>query len=249
MGRKPQGLLLAVASLVGCSVSAQDGSPSGGDASDAARQRMVTQQIAGRGVRDERVLDAMRRVPRHELVPENVRDDAYADRALPIGMGQTISQPYVVGFMSEALDLQPGEKVLEVGTGSGYQAAVLVAMGARVFTIEYVPELAERAARDLARIGFSPEAARAGDGYGGWPEHAPFDAIVVTAAPDHVPPALIEQLAVGGRMVLPVGDFQQELVLLRRTEDGVQREDLIGVRFVPMRGEAEETEPPERPDE
>ena len=227
--------------LMACSANAADPKPDSKpeDRTAGARARMVEEQIARRGVTDERVLEAMRAVPRHELVPEAIRSQAYEDRALPIGRGQTISQPYVVAAMSEALALSGGEKVLEIGTGSGYQAAVLVAMGAKVYTIELEAELAAQAKRDLDRIGFAPVSARAGDGYRGWPEHAPFDAIIVTAAPNHIPPALIEQLAVGGRMVLPVGDFDQELLRIRKTEDGLEREVMMGVRFVPMRGEAE----------
>jgi len=204
------------------------------------RERMVAEQIARRGIDDPRVLGAMRRVPRHELVPERVRAQAYDDRPLPIGHGQTISQPYVVAFMTEALELAPSDRVLEVGTGSGYQAAVLAELVRAVWTIEIVAPLAERAAHDLARLGYQNVQVRAGDGYRGWPEHAPFDAIIVTAAPDHVPEPLIAQLAVGGRLVLPVGTGTQELVLIERTPDGVRRRRLLGVRFVPMTGEAQE---------
>jgi protein-L-isoaspartate(D-aspartate) O-methyltransferase len=201
---------------------------------------MVEEQIAARGVRDRRVLAAMRAVPRHELVPESVRDDAYRDGAFSIGHGATISQPFIVGVMTEALRLSPGARVLEVGTGSGYQAAVLAELGARVFSIEYVPALAERAAAALARLHYDAVTVRAGDGYAGWPEEAPFDGILVTAAPDHVPPALIEQLRVGARLVLPVGGDSQELLVLTRTDEGYERESLFPVRFVPMRGEAQE---------
>jgi protein-L-isoaspartate(D-aspartate) O-methyltransferase len=225
-------LLLGGLTLMGCSTN-------GDDPTRTARHRMVEEQLAARGIHDRRVLDAMRVVPRHELVPESVRDDAYRDGAFPIGYGATISQPYIVGLMTEALGLEPGARVLEVGTGSGYQAAVLAELGARVFSIEYVPALAERAAADLARLGYDSVTVRAGDGYAGWPEEAPFDGIVVTAAPDHVPSALIEQLRVGGKLVIPVGDLSQELLLLTRTEEGHERESLVPVRFVPMQGEAE----------
>ena len=211
----------------------------GDDAYTAERLRMVADQIAGRDVSDPRVLDAMRSVPRHEFVPPAERAHAYEDRPLPIGFGQTISQPYIVALMTECLKLRGGEKVLEVGTGSGYQAAVLARLAREVYTIEIVPELAKRAADDLARLGFANATVRAGDGYRGWPEHAPFDAIIVTAAPGHVPQPLVDQLAVGGRMVLPVGDFYQELVLVTRDEKGVHQEHLLGVRFVPMTGEAQ----------
>ncbi len=234
-------LALLALLLAGCSVMPADGAPTE-DSWAEARDRMVSQQLAKRGVADARVLAAMRRVPRHELVPEGVRRHAYEDRPLPIGFGQTISQPYVVAAMSEAIALSGGEKVLEVGTGSGYQAAVLAELGATVYSIELEPELAERARRDLERLGYKDVHVRTGDGYRGWPEHAPFDAVIVTAAPNHVPPALVEQLAVGGRMILPVGDFEQDLLLLRKDETGVHREVLMGVRFVPMRGEAQDAE-------
>ena len=201
---------------------------------------MVRGQIEARGVRDARVQAAMREVPRHELVPEEQRPYAYRDRPLPIGWNQTISQPYIVAAMTEALELDGDETVLEVGTGSGYQAAVLSKLARRVFSIEIVEPLAARARADLARLGYSNVTVRSGDGYGGWPEHAPFDAIIVTAAPDHVPEPLVEQLAVGGRMVLPVGRVIQDLVRITRTPEGIEREHLFGVRFVPMTGRAEE---------
>jgi protein-L-isoaspartate(D-aspartate) O-methyltransferase len=203
------------------------------------REAMVAQQIEARGVRDPAVLAAMRRVPRHRFVPPASRRYSYDDHPLPIGLGQTISQPYVVAFMTEALDLSGDEKVLEVGTGSGYQAAVLAELARAVFTIEILPELAERARDTLDELGYDVRV-RAGDGYLGWPEEAPFDAILVAAAPDHVPPALVEQLAPGGRMILPVGDQSQELVLVRRTARGVERESVLPVRFVPMTGLAQD---------
>jgi len=206
---------------------------------EAERLAMVTEQIAARGVRDPRVLAAMRRVPRHRLVPEDVRPAAYSDGALPIGHRQTISQPYVVAVMTEALALEGDEKVLEVGTGSGYQAAVLGELAREVHTIEIVEPLGLRARDDLAELGYDNVHVRVGDGYRGWPEEAPFDAIVLTAAPDHVPQPLLDQLAPGGRLVLPVGEGSQELILIRRTEDGFEREQLLPVRFVPMTGEAE----------
>jgi protein-L-isoaspartate(D-aspartate) O-methyltransferase len=211
------------------------------------RNRMVDAQIADRGIDDPRLLDAMRRVPRHELVPPDVRQYAYGDGPLAIGHGQTISQPYVVAFMTDALELEPGDRVLEVGTGSGYQAAVLAELVREVWTIEIVEPLAKRAERDLARLGYQNVHVRAGDGYRGWPEQAPFDAIIVTAAPDHVPEPLVEQLAMGGRLVLPVGEGTQVLVLLERTPEGVTRRRLIGVRFVPMTGEAEHGRPGRTP--
>jgi protein-L-isoaspartate(D-aspartate) O-methyltransferase len=229
---------LAAALVAGCTMNASEAQTE--EEYAKARARMVHEQLAPRGVRDERVLAAMGKVPRHELVPAERREYAYEDRPLPIGYGQTISQPYVVAAMSEAVLLTKGEKVLEVGTGSGYQAAVLAEIGAEVYTIELEEALAKRAAADLARLGYRNVHVRHGDGYRGWPEEAPFDAIVVTAAPDHVPQPLIDQLAPGGHLVIPVGKMFQELVLLSRDEKGeIQRKSLFGVRFVPMRGEAE----------
>lgn len=213
------------------------------DTTLAARIRMVDETIKSRGVRDRAVLNAMRSVPRHRFVPAEVASQAYADHPLPIGYDQTISQPYIVAFMAEALMLKPGDRVLEVGTGSGYHAAVIAEIAAEVYTIEIVPQLAERAADTLAALGYDNVHVRHGDGYEGWPEHAPFDAILVTAAPDHVPPALVEQLRVGGRMIIPVGRYVQELRLIRRTERGVVEEPTIPVRFVPMTGKAQEKSP------
>ena len=206
---------------------------------ESARRRMLDEQIVARGVSDPRVLAALLAVPRHELVPPAERSYAYEDRPLPLGEGQTISRPYIVAVMTELLALDGSERVLEVGTGSGYQAAVLSGLVREVYTIEIVPELARRAAADLARLGYANVHVREGDGYRGWPEEAPFDAIVVTAAPDHVPEPLVAQLAVGGRMVVPVGGLIQDLVLVRREADGVRLEHGLGVRFVPMTGEAE----------
>ena len=199
---------------------------------------MVAEQLRARDVRDERVLAVMGSVPRHRFVPRAQRELAYEDHPLPIGYEQTISQPYIVAFMSEMLELSGDEKVLEIGTGSGYQAAVLAELAAEVYTIEIVEPLGTLAAEVLADAGYENVHVRTGDGYRGWPEQAPFDAIIVTAAPDHVPPALLEQLAVGGRLVLPVGDREQSLARIRRTPDGYEREELLPVRFVPMTGEA-----------
>lgn len=223
-------------------VALGDGSSPGAPASDAfaeARREMVEEQVAARGIRDPRVLAAMAAVPRHELVPGSERDRAYRDRPLPIGHAQTISQPYIVALMTQLLELDGTERVLEIGTGSGYQTAVLAETAREVYSIEIVPELAVRARGDLERLGYGAVHLRTGDGYRGWPEKAPFDAIVVTAAPDHVPEALVEQLAVGGRLVVPVGRFYQELVVIKREPDGIVRESGIGVRFVPMTGEAQ----------
>ncbi|WP_157492337.1 protein-L-isoaspartate(D-aspartate) O-methyltransferase [Geothrix fermentans] len=203
-----------------------------------ARARMVREQILARGVADPRVLEAMGRVPRHEFVPEGQRGEAYEDWPLPIGYGQTISQPYIVAFMTAALEPKPGDRVLEVGTGSGYQAAVLAGLVAEVYTIEIVEPLARRAEGDLRRLGYGNVKVRAGDGHRGWPEAAPFDAIIVTCAPEDVPRALVEQLRPGGRMIIPVGSQwgAQELYLLRRTATGMRRQAVLPVRFVPMVG-------------
>ena len=200
---------------------------------------MVESQIKARGVRDERVLDALRRVPRHEFVPAAQAANAYQDSPLPIGQGQTISQPYIVGYMSEALQVTPDSKVLEIGTGSGYQAAILGELARDVYTIEIVPELAQRSKELLERLGYKNIHVRAGDGYRGWPEAAPFDRIIVTAAPDHIPQPLIDQLAVGGRMILPVGDHYQQMTIITKTEKGVVKKGTIDVIFVPMTGEAQ----------
>jgi protein-L-isoaspartate(D-aspartate) O-methyltransferase len=203
------------------------------------RSEMVDRQIVARGVTNERVLDAMRRVPRHLFVPEALRHAAYEDTPLPIGFAQTISQPYIVAAMSEALDPQPTDRVLEVGTGSGYQAAVLAEIVARVYSIEIVEELGLRARADLAAAGYDNVDVRIGDGYAGLPDEAPFDGIIVTAAPPVVPPPLVEQLAMGARLVIPVGESFQELRVLTRTEDGMTEETLLPVRFVPMTGRAQ----------
>ena len=203
---------------------------------DKIRERFVSEQVEARGVRDPLVLAAMRKVPRERFVPEHLRGEAYADSPLPIGAGQTISQPYIVAFMIEALALRGGEKVLEIGAGSGYAAAVLAEIAAEVYTIELVPELAATAERTLVELGYRNVHVRAGDGYRGWPERAPFEKIIVTAAPEEVPPALVEQLAVGGTMVVPVGpkDGYQVLRIVTRTPTGVSTERGFGVRFVPM---------------
>ena len=202
-----------------------------------ARRRMVQETIEARGVDDPRVLEAMRHVPRHELVPEEMRPHAYSDRPLPIGHDKTISQPYIVAVMTEAAKLRPGDTVLEIGTGSGYQAAVLAELGNKVYTIELHPAVAERARLDLVRIGYDEVKVRAGDGYAGWPEAAPFDAILVTAAAPVMPQTLYDQLADGGRMVIPLGEDDQVLVVITRTPDGPQQRPLFEVRFGPMLGE------------
>jgi protein-L-isoaspartate(D-aspartate) O-methyltransferase len=204
-----------------------------------ARERMVMEQIAWRGVRDRRVLDALRKVPRHLFVPPVMQPYAYQDTPLPIGHGQTISQPYIVGFMSEALKLKAQDRVLEIGTGSGYQAAVLSLLVQEVYSIEIVEPLGKSASARLQSLGYTNVKVRIGDGYRGWPEAAPFDAIIVTAAPGHTPQPLLDQLAPGGRLVIPVGKDVQTLVRVRRTPKGFHKERLLPVRFVPMTGEAE----------
>jgi protein-L-isoaspartate(D-aspartate) O-methyltransferase len=222
-----------------------DGSDAGMASSDPSRQtereRMVERQVVARGVKDTAVLRAMRKVPRHLFVPVSYVPQAYWDGPLPIGHGQMISQPYVVAFMAEALRLRADDRVLEIGTGSGYQTAILAELARDVVSIEIVKSLAERAATKLKELGYASVQVRAGDGYQGWPEHVPFDAILVSAAPDHIPQPLLDQLAVGGRLVLPVGEvFSQSLLLIHRTHSGYERTTLLPVAFVPMTGEAEE---------
>jgi protein-L-isoaspartate(D-aspartate) O-methyltransferase len=203
-----------------------------------ARARMVQGQLAARGIQDERVLSAMAQVPRHVFVPVSQRHLAYEDGPLPIGHGQTISQPYIVAFMTAALEPGPADRILEIGTGSGYQAAVLAGLVAEVYSIEIVEALARRAKADLGRLGCANVHVRCGDGHLGWPEAAPFDAIIVTCAPDHIPQALVDQLKVGGRMILPVGaqGDAQELYLLRKGPTGLRKQAVLPVRFVPMVG-------------
>jgi protein-L-isoaspartate(D-aspartate) O-methyltransferase len=201
---------------------------------------MVSKQIEARGVHDARVLQAMRKVPRHRFVPPSQRAYAYDDRPLSIGHGQTISQPYIVALMSELAGVKPGDQVLEVGTGSAYQAAVLAEMGVNVFSIEIIEPLAKRAKATLAKLGYAKSVeVRHGDGYAGWPEHAPFDAIVVTAAPPKIPEPLKQQLRIGGRLIIPVGKSYQSLLRVTRTKDGFREESVIPVRFVPMTGKAQ----------
>jgi protein-L-isoaspartate(D-aspartate) O-methyltransferase len=211
---------------------------------ETARERMVEEQLKPRGIADPDVLRAMGEVPRHEFIPQSQRLFAYSDHALPIGYGQTISQPYIVALMTQVLELERGDSVLEIGTGSGYQAAVLAVLTDEVYSIEILEPLGLSARETLDRLGYDHVHTRIGDGYRGWPDHAPFDAIIVTAAPDHVPQPLIDQLAIGGRMVIPVGTFYQELILLTKDEGGsLTREGVIPVVFVPMTGEAEKPPP------
>jgi protein-L-isoaspartate(D-aspartate) O-methyltransferase len=207
-----------------------------------ARKKMVTEQLSGpgRNITNAQVLTVMEKVPRHEFVPERWRAQAYEDRPLPIGYDQTISQPYIVAFMTEKLEPKPSDQVLEIGTGSGYQAAVLSEMVAEVYTIEIIAVLAKRAAADLQRLGYTNVHVRAGDGYRGWPEKAPFDAVIVTCAPENVPAPLVEQLKEGGRMIIPVGpSWNQELILLHKQGGRLERRAVMPVRFVPMTGQSQ----------
>jgi protein-L-isoaspartate(D-aspartate) O-methyltransferase len=228
--------------LTGRGTAAPPAAAPGTDAYALARQRMVAEQLVapGRDITNARVLAVMSRVPRHEFVPERLRRDAYTDYPLPIGHGQTISQPYIVAFMTERLEPKPTDRVLEIGTGSGYQAAVLSELVAQVYTIEIIDELAQRAAADLKRLGYTNVHVRAGDGYLGWAEAAPFDAVIVTCAPERVPQPLIDQLKEGGRMIIPVGRaWNQELVLLHKRGGKLEQHAVLSVSFVPMTGEAE----------
>jgi len=200
------------------------------------RARMVNEQLKARDIRNDRVLNAMLTVPRHLFIPESARGGAYGDFPVPIGNGQTISQPYIVAFMTQALEVGSGDRVLEIGTGSGYQAAVLSVLAKEVFTIEIIETLADRARATLHDLGYGNVQVRAGNGYLGWPEHAPYDRIIVTAAPEAVPPALVEQLKIGGLMAIPVGVDDQELRILRRLPTGMETIATLPVRFVPMTG-------------
>ncbi|HEY6070488.1 MAG TPA: protein-L-isoaspartate(D-aspartate) O-methyltransferase [Chthoniobacterales bacterium] len=224
-------LLLAVSA---CQKQAQSSSEFASE-----RQKMVEEQLKPRGIRDQRVLTAMGKVPRAEFLPENLRAQAYSDNALPIGHDQTISQPFIVAFMTEQLRPQPGDRILEIGTGSGYQTAVLAELVKDVYSIEIVEQLAKDASARLTRLGYSNAHVKAGDGFQGWPEVAPFDAIIVTCAPDKVPPPLTQQLKDGGRMIVPVGTgIDQQLYLLEKKNGQLAQTAILPVRFVPMIGEA-----------
>ncbi len=202
-----------------------------------ARDRMVESQLMSRGIVDQRVLEAMRKVPRHMFVDEALQEQAYSDHPLPIGDKQTISQPYVVAWMTETLKLLGREKILEIGTGSGYQAAILAELGSRVFSIERLPALAYRANQTLQKLGYKNVIVRVADGTLGWPDEAPFDAIIVTAGAPKVPQPLVDQLAMGGRLVIPTGDrLSQELMLVERVPEGIRKTNLGGVRFVDLVG-------------
>lgn len=207
------------------------------DSFTSQRHLMVKSQIKSRGVTDKNVLQAMKKVRRHKFVPKELEDEAYIDDPLPIGEDQTISQPYIVAYMTEQLQLNKTDKVLEIGTGSGYQAAILAEIVDSVFTIEIVDVLAKKAERALKEEGYKNVFVRSGDGYKGWPSESPFDGIIITAAPTKIPQPLVDQLRIGGRMILPLGNQFQELILLTKTEKGLQRTTLLPVRFVPMTGE------------
>jgi protein-L-isoaspartate(D-aspartate) O-methyltransferase len=220
----------------------------GADDFVAERRRMVEEQIRRRGIHDSKVLEAVEKVPRHRFIPEGQRGEAYADHPLPIGYGQTISQPYIVALMTSLLGIRPGARVLEIGTGSGYQAAVVSRIAGEVYTMEIVSPLGERARRTLSELGYDNVHVRIGDGYKGWPDRAPFDAILVTAAPPIVPEPLLVQLKVGGRLVLPVGDYFQNLTVFTKRRDGsFEKETVLPVRFVPMTGEVQQQSPPKKP--
>lgn len=227
-------LLVAVTLVTGMTLHAQD------DPFLMQRRSMVEDQIVRRGVTDPGVVQAMEEVPRHRFVPDHLQDQAYIDSPLRIGSGQTISQPYIVALMTSLLDLEGDEKVLEIGTGSGYQAAVLARLCREVYTVEIREELGRKAQDKLDEMGLQNVHLRIGDGYQGWPEAAPFDGIMVTAAPGTVPKPLIQQLKVGGRLVIPVGDFFQDLLVITRTSKGIEKREIIPVRFVPMIGEVED---------
>ena len=197
-------------------------------------EQMVEDQIVARGIQDEYVIHAMKNTPRHLFIPEDLLEYAYHDHPLPIGYGQTISQPYIVALMTELLNLRSSGTVLEIGTGSGYQAAILAQLTDTCYSIEVVRELAESSAKKLKSLGYGNVLVKWGDGYKGWPEYAPFDAIIVTAAPENIPENLISQLKSGGRMIVPVGKFYQDLLLITKTKKGYQKDNIIPVRFVPM---------------
>jgi len=235
MRRVWQNLVLAAVIASGCG---QKASPASDFASQ--RQKMVQQQLVTRGIKDARVLAAMTKVPREEFVSTDLRAASYDDGPLPIGHNQTISQPYIVAFMTEQLRPQPADRVLEVGTGSGYQAAILAELVSDVYSIEIVEPLAKNAETILQRLGYKNVHLKVGDGYKGWPEAAPFDAIIVTCAPDKVPQSLVQQLKEGGRMVIPVGDrFAQQLYLLEKKNGQLKQSATLPVRFVPMTSEGE----------
>ncbi len=234
-------LLLGSVLLVSCSSPPVSGNPMTPENFAQQREQMVETQLKSREIQSECVLEAMKKVPRHLFMPASVRQYVYVDSPVPIGQGQTISQPYIVGLMTQTVDPKPGDRALEVGTGSGYQAAVLGELVKEVFSIEIIPDLAERAGKTLSDLGYDNVELRQGDGYQGWPEKAPFDIILVTAAPEIIPQPLIDQLAEGGRLVVPVGPQGeiQTLTLVTKEKGEVQRTHITGVRFVPMTGEVQ----------
>lgn len=204
---------------------------------EAQRKRMVEKQLKARDIDSPEVLDAMQKVRRHLFVPERVRHLSYRDRPLPIGHGQTISQPYIVALMTQLANIKKGDRILEIGTGSGYQAAILARLGEEVYSVEIIPELARKSGDLLQELGYTNVDVRSGDGFKGWPEHAPFDCIIVTCAPSEIPEPLLQQLAAGGRLVIPVGEHRQKLKLVQKGKDGeVEEKNIIPVRFVPMTG-------------
>ncbi|WP_019504108.1 protein-L-isoaspartate(D-aspartate) O-methyltransferase [Pleurocapsa sp. PCC 7319] len=205
------------------------------DKFELQRRQMVEYQLRDRGIKDERVLAAMSKVPRHEFVDSSWRDLAYSDQPLPIGHNQTISQPYIVAYMTEAAEISPKAKVLEIGTGCGYQGAILGEIAQKVYSIEITPQLAEKARLTLSKLGYYNIKIKTGDGYQGWAEHAPYNAIIVTAAPKHIPKTLIDQLANNCKLIIPVGTWSQQIVVLTKTEDQIIEKSTIPVRFVPMR--------------
>jgi len=212
------------------------------DKFESQRSQMVEQQLRRRGIKDRALLKAVSKVPRHRFVPASQANLAYGDYPLPLSHDQTISQPYIVAYMTEVAEISATEKVLEIGTGSGYQAAVLSEIAKEVYTIEIIPDLAERARQILSELGYKNVHVKTGNGYQGWAEHAPYDAIIVTAAPDRIPEALVNQLAPNGKMVIPVGTRNQEIVVLTKTRDGLSEKRTIPVRFVPMTGRREQGE-------
>jgi len=230
---------IVLVSLPGCAHQTASEEPAVQRASSESfvqQRRQLVDQLKAEGITNQNVLDALLKVPRHKFVPASSRHLAYGNHPLPIGHGQTISQPFIVAYMTEAAEIAANEKVLEIGTGSGYQAAVLAELAKQVYTIEIIPELAEGARAVLRELGYKNVEVKTGNGYAGWPEHAPFDAIVVTAAPDQVPQALVDQLAVKGKMVVPVGSGFQQMVIITKTESGVVERRTIPVAFVPMTG-------------
>ena len=229
-------LLLSVPGCAPQSASEQSGVQEVSTEAYAKQRRQLVEQLRSEGIRSLEVLNALLKVPRHKFVPSEYRHLSYQNRPLPIGQNQTISQPFIVGYMTEAAEIASGDKVLEIGTGSGYQAAVLAELAKDVYTIEIIPELADGARTLLREMGYKNVEVKTGNGYAGWAEHAPFDAIVVTAAPDQVPQALVQQLAVRGKMVVPVGSDFQQMVIITKTESGVIERRTIAVAFVPMAG-------------